>query len=186
MRHRYGMIHGRFQPFHNGHWEYARAALAWCDSLIIGITNPDPSLIVPESADSGRHLPEANLFTFYERQQMIQATLLDAKVPLERIAIVPFPIHHPERWRHYCPLDTIQFVRVFSTWGQEKLQRFRANGWRVEILDEGSAKEVSGSEVRRRMREGKGWEELVPPGVAQVLREIGAVERLREGLSVGC
>lgn len=35
---RYGMIHGRFQPFHNGHWQYARAALARCDVLIIGIT----------------------------------------------------------------------------------------------------------------------------------------------------
>ncbi len=35
---RYGMIHGRFQPFHNGHLEYLLAALERCETLIIGIT----------------------------------------------------------------------------------------------------------------------------------------------------
>ena len=184
MIHRYGMIHGRFQPFHNGHWEYARAALTRCDSLIIGITNPDPSLVVPEATDSERHLPEANPFTFFERQQMIQATLVDANLPLSRVAIVPFPIHHPERWRYYCPAETIQFLRIFSAWGQQKLRRFEENGWRVEVLDEGSEKEVSGTEVRRHMQVGHGWEELVPPGVARVLREIGAVERLKKVASI--
>ena len=125
MQYRYGMIHGRFQPFHNGHWHYARAALARCDfPAFIGITNPDPSLIVLESTDSERHLPEANLFTFFERQQMIQSTLVDANVPLSSVSIVPFPIHYPERWRYYCPRETIQFVRVFSAWGHEKLHRF--------------------------------------------------------------
>lgn len=182
--HHHGMIHGRFQPFHNGHWEYTRAALVRCDSLIIGITNPDPSLIVPESTDGERHLPEANPFTFFERLRMIQSTLTEAQVSLTRVAIVPFPIHHPERWRHYCPLDTLQFVRLFSAWGQEKLQRLRDNGWRVEILDEEVEKEVSGSEVRRRMRDGQGWEGLVPPAAVRVLKEIGAVERVRNRVSM--
>ena len=182
MLHRYGMIHGRFQPFHNGHWQYAQAALARCDILIIGITNPDPSLIVREATDGVRHLPEANIFTFFERQQMIQATLIDAGVSLTRVAIVPFPIHHPERWLYYCPRDIVQFVRIFSSWGQEKLLRFRNHGWRVEVLDKGTVKEVSGSEVRRRMQDGERWEELVPSGVARVLHENGAVERLRNGV----
>jgi nicotinamide-nucleotide adenylyltransferase len=183
MPHCYGMIHGRFQPFHSGHWKYAHAALARCDFLIIGITNPDPSLVVPEAADSERHLPEANPFTFFERQRMIQATLVEAAMPLARVAIVPFPIHHPDRWEYYCPRETVQFIRIFSSWGQEKLQRFRDNGWQVEVLDEGAAKEISGSEVRRRMRNGQAWEELVPAGAARVLREIGAVERVRKGVS---
>jgi cytidyltransferase-like protein len=38
-------VHGRFQPFHYGHLEYTLAALACCDHRIIGITNPDPSLV---------------------------------------------------------------------------------------------------------------------------------------------
>lgn len=50
---RYGMIHGRFQPFHNGHLEYALAALSRCSHLIVGITNPDPSTVI-EVLDSGK------------------------------------------------------------------------------------------------------------------------------------
>ena len=184
MLHRYGMIHGRFQPFHNGHWEYARTALARCDFLFIGITNPDPTLIVHEVADSTRHLPEANIFTFFERHQMIQSTLIEAEVPLSRVAIVPFPIHHPERWSYYCPRETVQFVRIFSSWGQEKIQRFCRHNWHVEVLDEGIAKEVSGSEVRQRLREGREWDVLVPRAVARVLQEIRAVERLRKVASI--
>jgi nicotinamide-nucleotide adenylyltransferase len=177
---RYGMVHGRFQPFHLGHLEYTLAALQRCKHLFVGITNADPSLILPEDADPERHKPEANVFTFFERQWMIRAALAEAGVDEGCISIVPFPIHHPERWRFYCPLETTQFVRLFSTWGQEKLRRFEATGWRVEVLDQGASKEVSGSEVRRRLIEEQGWEELVPRGVASVLREIGAVERLKQ------
>ncbi len=182
MQARYGMVHGRFQPFHCGHWQYARAALVRCDHLIVGITNPDPSLIVivAEAADPERHLPAANVFTFFERQRMIHAALAEAGVDTACLSIVPFPIHHPERWGFYCPTESIQFVRIFSAWGKEKAQRFQAMGWRVEVLDAGAAKQVSGSEVRRRLRAGQGWEDLVPAAVAAVLREINAMERLRQ------
>jgi nicotinamide-nucleotide adenylyltransferase len=181
---RYGMVHGRFQPFHCGHLEYTLAALRRCEHLFIGITNADPSLILPEEADPERHKPEANVFTFFERQWMIRATLVDVGVDLSRISVVPFPIHHPERWRFYCPLEATQFIRLFSAWGKEKLRRFQETGWSVAVLGNGASKEVSGSEVRRRLIEGQGWEELVPHGVASVLREIGAVERLRQEIRV--
>lgn len=176
---RYGMVHGRFQPFHRGHLQYTVAAVSQCDHLLIGITNPDPSLILPEETDAERHRPEANPFTFFERQWMIRAALTEVGIALDRVSLVPFPIHHPDRWRFYCPLDTVQFLRVFSAWGREKLQRFQAEGYRVEVLDVGAVKEISGAEVRRRLREGQKWEELLPPAVAEVLREIGAVERMR-------
>ena len=177
---RYGMVHGRFQPFHRGHLEYALAALARCDHLLIGVTNPDPSLIVEEAADPERHRPEANAFTFFERQWMIRATLREAGVAAERVSVVPFPIHHPERWEFYCPAGTVQFVRVFSAWGREKTRRFDETGWVVEVLDAGAAKEVSGSDVRRRMVADEPWEDLVPGAVAAVLRQIGAADRVKQ------
>jgi nicotinamide-nucleotide adenylyltransferase len=179
---RYGMVHGRFQPFHNGHLQYTLKALACCDHLIIGITNPDPSVIVEEATDPERHHPSANIFTFFERQRMIRAALAEARVDLTRVSLVPFPIHHPERWPFYCPAGTTQFVRLFSAWGKEKAKRFQETGWKVEVLDQGVAKQVSGSEVRRRLCEGQGWEELVPGAVAVMLKEIDAVERLRKGV----
>ena len=179
MQARYGMVHGRFQPFHSGHLEYALSAFQRCDHLILGVTNPDPSLIVVEASDSERHKPEANLFTFFERQLMIRAALMELGVDLSCISIVPFPIHHPERWRFYCPPDAVQFIRLYSEWGKEKARRFQTMGWTVEVLDGGVTKQVSGNAVRRRLQEGLGWEKLVPGAVAEVLKTIGAVERMQ-------
>ncbi len=36
----YGVVHGRFQPFHLDHLKYALAGLTHCDYLFVGITNP--------------------------------------------------------------------------------------------------------------------------------------------------
>jgi nicotinamide-nucleotide adenylyltransferase len=181
MRGRYGMVHGRFQPFHTGHLQYVLSALQRCSHLIIGVTNSDPSTIVQEPTDPNRHRPEANLFTFFERQLMIRAALAEAGIEWTRISIVPFPIHHPDRWAYYCPREATQFMRLFSAWGEEKRRRFQELGWTVEVLDSGSVKDVSGSEVRRRLREEQGWRECVSPAVAVILDEIKAVERLRNG-----
>ena len=43
------------------------------------------------------------------------------------------------------------------------------------ILDQGSEKELSGTDVREALRGGGDWESLVPPGVARVLRELDRV-----------
>ena len=176
---RYGMIHGRFQPFHRGHLEYALAALARCSHLIVGITNPDPSLTIAEATDAQRHLPAANPFTFFERQWMVRAALAEAGVDVTRVSVVPFPIHHPERWHHYCPSDTTQFVRLFSDWGREKLQRLEANGWPVEVLDAGKEKQVSGRDIRQKIISAQSWETLVPAAVAEILTTINAEHRLK-------
>jgi nicotinamide-nucleotide adenylyltransferase len=53
------MIHGRFQPFHNGHLEYLRGAAERSDEVFVGVTNPDPQRIKEEATDPLRHLPES-------------------------------------------------------------------------------------------------------------------------------
>ncbi len=178
MRVRYGMVHGRFQPFHFGHLHYTLEALRRSEHLIIGITNPDPSETQVEVTDTQRHTPEANPFTFFERQWMIRAALVEAAVELRRVSIVPFPIHAPERWAYYCPKEAVQFIRVFSEWSREKVVRFQKAGWRVEVLDPDAIKQESGKAVRRSLSQGRSWEQLVPRGVGAVLKQIDAHERL--------
>ncbi|MHA2009472.1 MAG: nicotinate-nucleotide adenylyltransferase, partial [Promethearchaeota archaeon] len=39
-----GVIHGRFQVLHNDHIKYLMAGKKLCKYLVVGITNPDPSL----------------------------------------------------------------------------------------------------------------------------------------------
>ncbi len=175
---RYGMVHGRFQPFHNGHLEYALRAFSRSEHLIIGITNADPTHGRPEATDTNRHLPGSNPFTFFERQRMIRQTLVDHGICPDRLSMVPFPIHEPERWSHYCPVGTHHFVRVFSDWGREKVERLRKAAYEITILDEGTRKKYSGEDVRARIKEGQSLTKFLPSAVVNILREISARERL--------
>jgi nicotinamide-nucleotide adenylyltransferase len=164
-----GMIHGRFQPFHNGHLEYMRGAAAHCEELFVGITNPDPKRIKPEDSDPLRHLPESNPYSYVERLLMVKAAAPAAGIDLACLHVIPFPVNEPELWHAYVPVDVVQFIRLFSDWGGTKLERFHEAGYDVVVLDEGAEKEISGADVRAAMREGDDWESLVPSGVAGVL-----------------
>jgi nicotinamide-nucleotide adenylyltransferase len=166
------MIHGRFQPFHNGHLEYLRGAAERSDEVWIGITNPDPERIKPEPSDPLRHLPESNPFSYAERLLMAKAAAADLSLDLASVHVIPFPVNEPELWPAYVPDEVTQYLRLFSAWGGTKLDRLREAGYEVMILDEGAEKEISGAEVRRALREGGDWRSLVPPGVASILAEL--------------
>jgi nicotinamide-nucleotide adenylyltransferase len=166
------MIHGRFQPFHNGHLEYLAGAGERSDEIFVGITNPDPRRIKPEPSDPLRHLPESNPWTYAERLLMVKAAAADAGFDLGHIHVIPFPVNEPELWPAYVPDGVTQYLRLFSEWGGTKHDRLREAGYDVVILDEGIQKDVSGAQVREAMRTGRDWESLVPPGVAAVIRSL--------------
>ena len=169
------MIHGRFQPFHTGHLEYLRGAAERSDEIFVGITNPDPSRIRPEPSDPLRHLPESNPWSYVERLLMVEAAASDAGLELARVHVIPFPVNEPDLWDAYVPEGVTQYIRRFSAWGGTKIERLRAAGYEVVVLDEGAEKEISGAHVRAAMRAGEDWESLVPPGVAQFIRELERV-----------
>ena len=170
-----GMIHGRFQPFHLGHLEYLKGAAERSDEVFVGITNPDPSQVRPEESDPLRHLPESNPYSYVERMLMVKAAAADAGIEHERLHVIPFPVNTPELWDAYVPRDVVQYIRLFSDWGGTKLDRLRAAGYDVVVLDEGAEKELSGADVRAAIRDGLDWEPLVPPGVAGVIRQLDRV-----------
>ena len=170
-----GMVHGRFQPFHNGHLDYLRGAFERSDEVFVGITNPDPSRIKPEASDPLRHLPESNPWTYAERLLMVKAAARGAGLDLARVHVIPFPVNEPELWPAYVPPDVTQFIRLFSEWGGTKLDRLREAGYEVVVLDEGMEKAISGADVRDALRSGGHWESLVPAGVARVIRSLDRV-----------
>ena len=169
------MIHGRFQPFHNGHLEYMRGAAGRSDELWVGITNPDPARIRPEASDPARHLPESNPYTYDERLLMVKAAAGDLGLDAASVHVVPFPVNEPDLWSAYVPDGITQYLRLFSAGGGEKQERLRAAVYEVVILDQGAEKEISGTDVREALRSAGDWETLVPPGVARVLRELDSI-----------
>ena len=181
--HETGVVHGRFQVLHNDHMKYILAAKDRCRHLVIGITNPDPSLTRAESANPERSRPEANPLTYYERHQTVKATLLGRGLTAEDFSIVPFPINFPDLYVHYAPREAVYFVTIYDDWGRAKMARFKEMGLAVEILWDRPLQEkgITAGQVRKLMIEDGFWEELVPPPVAVLMKAWAIPERLRAG-----
>lgn len=77
-----------------------------------------------------------------------------------------------------CKMLTPPFDKVYS--GNPLVQRlFLEEGYEVSSPPLYYRDVYSGTEVRRRMLEGKDWESLVPKSVVKVIKEIKGVERLK-------
>jgi nicotinamide mononucleotide adenylyltransferase len=176
-----GVIHGRFQVLHNDHLKYLMAGKSRCRHLVVGITNPDPSLTGQESADRHRSELSANPLTYFERYVMVRAVLKAEGVPSDAFSVVPFPINFPELLKYYVPMDATFFLTIYDDWGRRKLERFRTLGLNVEILWERplTEKGISGKEVRLRMVEGKPWEDLVPESTRRLMQSWDIPARLK-------
>jgi nicotinamide-nucleotide adenylyltransferase len=180
---RVGVIHGRFQPFHNDHLRYALEAFSRCDYLIVGITNPDRALSGMDDTDLHRSLSSANPFTFYERLLIVRETLLESGLDLSTFDIVPFPINKPELLKSYVPIEAIFFMTIYDDWGRKKAEVLRSQGLQVEVLWEAplEAKAITATEIRRRITHNLPWSEYVPLACDRIVREMGLDRRLLDG-----
>jgi nicotinamide-nucleotide adenylyltransferase len=102
---------------------------------------------------------------------MVKAAAAEVGLEPGAVHVIPFPVNEPELWPAYVPEGATQYLRLFSDWGGTKLERLRAAGYEVVILDEGAEKQISGADVREALREGGDWESLVPSGVARIIHQ---------------
>ncbi|MHA1885794.1 MAG: adenylyltransferase/cytidyltransferase family protein [Promethearchaeota archaeon] len=177
-----GVIHGRFQVLHNDHIKYLMAGKELCSHLIVGITNPDPTLTRDSSANPHRSTPLANPLTYYERNLMTKAALVEQGLELSEFSVVPFPINVPELIKYYVPLDAIFFLTIYDDWGRQKKEYFESLGLKIHVLWEVpiERKGLSSSDIRVSMIQGKKWEHLVPLSVTKLMREWDIPQRLGE------
>ena len=159
-----GVIHGRFQVLHNDHIKYLMAGKELCDYLVVGITNPDPSLTRDSEANPHRSTPLANPLTYYERYMMTKAVLLEQGLKLSQFSIVPLPINVPELIKYYVPLDAIFFLTIYDDWGHQKKKYFQSLGLKIHVLWEVKLenKGLSSSDIRESMVKNENWDNFKP------------------------
>ncbi len=163
---RTGLFVGRFQPFHRGHLEAVKYALGVVDRLVIVI------------GSAQRNYEPRNPFTLGERIEMIWRTLR-AEGLLDRVLMVPVQdVENHATWVRLVVTSVPEFSIVFSN-DQLTLELFRAEGYEAVEVPLVNRPLYMATEVRQRMANGGRWEDLVPAPVAEYLRSIGAVERVR-------
>lgn len=178
-----GVIHGRFQILHNDHRRYLLAGKNLCEHLVVGITNPDPSLTRTDASDQKRSRNLANPLTYYERHCMVKAVLLEAGIAYDEFSIVPLPINLPELYKYYVPLDAVFFLSIYDEWGRRKQEMFRELDLKTHVLWDvpEDKKGLSSSDIRQQLILGNDfWKNQVPTATERLVENWGIANRLRE------
>ena len=175
-----GVIHGRFQIFHNDHLKYLLAGKEMCRHLVIGITNPDPVLTRVDYTNPGRSTLLANPLTYYERYVMLRNVLRENGMASDEYSIVPLPINLPDLYKYYVPLDALFFLTIYDEWGRQKLRFFNSLGLNTQVLWERplEQKGLTSHAIRTAIMEEKPWQHLVPPPVPVLMEQWQIRKRL--------
>lgn len=167
-------VHGRFQPFHNGHLDYVCQAFDRANLVYVGLTQ----LFQPSSGNAvglRRDTNEANPLSFFERTQVVTAALTGAGISRARFSVIPFPIETPERLPEFLPLSIRCLTTRLNSWNDQKIERLQHIGYVTELLAVAAPNETTittGSEIRRLIRAGdRSWRKFVPPAAAQLIEE---------------
>ena len=137
----------------------------------------DLVIVVGSAHDS--HTIE-NPFTAGERITMIRLALKEAKIDANRYTVLPLPdAEFHKVWVSHLLSQTPSFDLVFTN---EPLtsRLLKEAGMRVERIPMFNRTSLTATEVRKRIIEGKNWEELLPKSVASYVKQIKGEERMKE------
>ncbi len=166
-----GLYLGRFQPVHNGHILSIKSILEKVDTLVIVVG----SALMSYSLD--------NPFTAGERIDMLRKALVEARIDLSRVMVIPVPDTLPPNYHSvyvaqvqtYCP----DFDVVYTHNPLVKTL-FQKAGYEVREHETFDRDKYWGTTIRDKMIQGRSWKSLVPPSVAEYIESVGGVSRLRQ------
>ena len=161
-----GILIGRFQPLHKGH----------VNAIEFARNNSERLFVIVGSAEKSNQ--ERNPFSFEERKRMIGLALKGKKLQ-DNISIVPIndARNHTE-WIKSIK-NTIGEYNLIFTNDELTEKLFKEDGAEVLNVPLQDRNELSATEVRKRLELDKEWESLVTPEIAQYLKEINAVGRMK-------
>ena len=165
-------IHGRFQPFHNGHLAYLRAALAEAEQIYIGLTRVLTEPGIGGDVAPHRMQKNSNPLTYFQRCTLISAALTATEIDPMRWRVGPFPIESPERLPEFWPQELPCFTTIKDEWNVRKIQELEVLGYTAPVLTVDPSPSIrSGTEIRAAIRAGNpAWPDWVPHGSVPLLQ----------------
>jgi nicotinamide-nucleotide adenylyltransferase len=163
-----GILVGRFQPFHLGHLSAVRESSKDVDELIMVV------------GSSQRSHEFRNPFTAGERIEMIRETLAaEREIDEHKIILIPVPdtdVHY--LWTYQVDLLVPRYDMVYTN-DPFTEYLFTERGVKVAQPRLRKRRELSGTQIRRRMVIDKDWHSLVSTRTAEFISAINGVKRIK-------
>lgn len=160
---------GRFQPFHKGHLEMVKKILKENERIIIVIGSAEKNFV------------QNNPLTAAERFQVIDESLKEAKISAEKYCIIPIRnVNNYALWIHHINIYVPPYTRLYTGSKIVKecyLGKYCKN--EPEIIRLKRVLGLSSTKVRTALLKGKGWEKMLPPTAAKLLKEWSVPSRLK-------
>ncbi|MDH3780625.1 MAG: nicotinamide-nucleotide adenylyltransferase [Nitrosopumilus sp.] len=160
-----GLLIGRFQPFHLGHLEALQFALSKVDKLWVGL------------GSSNKPVQKNNPFSAEERKQMILSSIDNTMKEKISIYFIPDLDNHV-KWIE--KIDTIvpKFDIVFSN---DELTKHLYSKRSVQVIAIPflNRNVLSGTNIRDLIISDQKWDNLVPQGTRNFLKNTSAKEHLK-------
>ncbi len=160
-----GLLIGRFQPFHLGHLEAFRFALAEVEKLWIGI------------GSSNRPSEKNNPFTADERKEMILSSIDDSISNRIQIFFIPDFDNHI-KWIENIDSLVPDFEIVFTN-DELTESLYSKRGKKAVSVPFKDREILSGTNIRNMISSDQVWQTLVPDGTKTILKKIDANNRLK-------
>jgi nicotinamide-nucleotide adenylyltransferase len=162
-----GLYTGRFQPFHLGHLSAVEQALKKVDKLYIAI------------GSSQYDNEEYNPFTAKERAKMINLTIEENGLT-DKCEVFQVPdIHDDEKWTAHVREIVPAFDTVFvgnNGLVKELFEKYDD----AQVVEVEHEVDVSATKIRCAIVRGLDWERFISPKVAEYIRKIDGIERIRQ------
>ena len=160
------LLIGRFQPFHKGHLQAIKKILKEANELAIVIGSS-------QFKNTGE-----NPFSAEERLEMIRQALKEEMISRYQVFKVP-DINNDDFYAAHVMKLVPSFDVVYT--GNDLVQRlFKNSGKNVKRISHVRRTSYSGSEIRRRMKEGRRWGHLLPKPVLEYIKAIDGAERVKK------
>ena len=163
-----GLVIGRYQPFHNGHFQVISEIFSdpECTELIIAIGSAQESHTLD------------NPFTAGERIQMIDRTLKGTDY--DNYLLIPIPdINRYAIWVSHVE-SLVPKIDIIYTNNKLTHRLFSERGYYIKTPKLYDREKYSGTKIRDLMISDGPWQELVPQAVAKIIEEIAGVKRLKD------
>jgi len=155
---------GRFQPFHNGHLKAIKKIVKEVDNLIIAIGSSQESKT------------KENPFSAEERIKMVNAVIEKEKI--SNVRIYPLTdINNYGLWVNHVENNLPKFDVVYSGKGIN-LDLFKKSSYK--IISVTKIDNIDSTDIRKRIKNNKKWEPLLPKPVVNEIKKIKGVERIKK------